>query len=109
VGVDRGRDGAYTIEEGGDLVARAGVFGRTLVVSTEPRADLRAAAAAPVTPPPAGRRGAVTLRLTPDGARRLLLRGAALPSVLLDRVGDLVGSARVELTGVTGELRLGLR
>ncbi len=109
VRVDRSRDGAYTLEQGGRPVARAGVFGRALVLSTDPRADLRAAAAVPATPPPPGARGALTLRLTPDGARRLLLGGAALPGLLLDHLGDLTGSARVELTGVTGELRLGVR
>ncbi len=109
VRVDRVAGGAYTIEEGGRLVARAGVFGRVLVLSTDPRADLRAAASAPARPTPRGADGALTVRIAPGAAGRLLLGGAALPGALLDRLGDVVGWARFAPTGVTGELRLPVR
>ena len=44
VRIDRAADGAYTIESDGALVGRVGVYERVVVFSTDPRADLRAAA-----------------------------------------------------------------
>jgi hypothetical protein len=96
-------DGAYDISQDGRLVARAGVFGRALVLSNDPNADLRAAAAAPVTPTPPGAAGALTIRAQ---ARELI---GDLPALIAARLGDITGWARAELTGVTGELDLALR
>jgi hypothetical protein len=97
------RDGVYTLTQGGKLVARVGVFGRALVLSNDPRADLRAAATAPASPTPTGAAGAVTARL------RAAVLTAALPALLRERLGDVTGWARAELTGVSGELRLAVR
>lgn len=96
-------DGAYDISQDGKLVARAGVFGRALVLSNDPNADLRAAAAAPATPTPPGAAGALTIRAQ---ARELI---GDLPALIAARLGDITGWARAELTGVTGELDLALR
>lgn len=96
-------DGAYDISQDGRLVARAGVFGRALVLSNDPNADLRAAAAAPTTPTPPGAAGALTIRAQ---ARELI---GDLPAIIATRLGDITGWARAELTGVTGELDLALR
>jgi hypothetical protein len=96
-------DGAYDISQNGKLVARAGVFGRALVLSNDPNADLRAAAAAPTAPVPSGAAGGLALR-----ARAAALIGE-LPALISARLGDITGWARAELTGVTGELRLALR
>ncbi len=103
VRIDRQSDGAYSIEEDGKLVGRAGVYGRVVVFSTDPAADLRAAARAPVTPAPERAAGGLTLRLAPA------LFGALLPALVRDRVGDVSGWARVELTGVRGELGVAVR
>jgi hypothetical protein len=103
VRIDRQRDGAYRIEQDGKLAGRAGVYGRTVVLSTDPRADLAAAARAPATPPPAGAAGALTLRLAPS------LFGALLPALVRDHVGDVTGWARAELDGVRGELGVAVR
>jgi hypothetical protein len=97
------RDGAYALTEGGELVARAGVYGRALVLSNDPDADLRAAAAAPAAPTPPGAAGALTARL------RSSVLATQIPELIRARVGDLTAWARAELTGVTGELRLALR
>jgi hypothetical protein len=97
------RDGAYTLTEGGELVARAGVYGRGLVLSDDPHANLRAAAVAPTTPVPPGAAGALTARL------RSSVLATQIPELIRARVGDLTAWARAELTGVTGELRLALR
>jgi hypothetical protein len=97
------RDGAYTLTSNGDLVARAGVYGRALVLSNDPTADLRAAAAAPAAPTPPGAAGALTARL------RSSVLATQIPELIRARVGDLTAWARAELTGVTGELRLALR
>jgi hypothetical protein len=102
VKIDR-KDGVYTVSQDGQLVARAGVFGRALVLSNDPNADLRAAAAAPVSPTPPGAAGAMTLR-----AKATTLIGG-LPSLIAARLGDVTGWIRAELTGVTGELDLTLR
>ena len=97
------RDGAYTLTSNGDLVARAGVYGRALVLSNDPTADLRAAAAAPAAPTPPGAAGALTARL------RSSVLATQIPELVRARIGDLTAWARAELTGVTGELRLALR
>jgi hypothetical protein len=96
-------DGAYDISQDGKLVARAGVFGRALMLSNDPTRDLRTAAAAPVSPAPPGAAGGLTLR-----AQATTLIGE-LPALISARLGDITGWARAELTGVTGELDLGLR
>ena len=96
-------DGAYDISQNGKLVARAGVFGRALTLSNDPRRDLRRAAAAPVSPAPPGAAGGLTLR-----AQATTLIGG-LPALISARLGDITGWARAELTGVTGELDLALR
>jgi hypothetical protein len=97
------RDGAYTLTNDGELVARAGVYGKALVLSNDPSADLRAAAAAPAAPTPPGAAGALTARL------RSSVLATQIPELVRARVGDLTAWARAELTGVTGELRLALR
>jgi hypothetical protein len=97
------RDGVYTIEQDGKLVARAAVYGRVVVLSTDPRADLRAAAGAPAKPPPPGAAGALTLNLS------AALFASALPSLVQGRVGDVEGWARAEPTQVAGELGLRVR
>jgi hypothetical protein len=97
------RDGAYTLTNDGDLVARAGVYGRALVLSNDPTANLRAAAAAPAAPTPPGAAGALTARL------RSSVLATQIPELVRARVGDLTAWARAELAGVTGELRLALR
>ena len=97
------RDGAYTLTNDGDLVARAGVYGRALVLSNDPTADLRAAAAAPAAPTPPGAAGALTARL------RSSVLATQIPELVRARVGDLTAWARAELAGVNGELRLALR
>ena len=89
--------------QGGKLVARAGVYGRALVLSNDPAANLRAAAVAPAAPLPPGAAGALTARL------RSSLLATQIPELVRARVGDLTAWARAELTGVTGELRLALR
>jgi mRNA-degrading endonuclease toxin of MazEF toxin-antitoxin module len=97
------RDGAYTVTQGGQLVARAGVYGPVLVLSNDPAANLRAAAVAPASPRPPGAAGALTVRL------RSSLLATQIPELIRARIGDLTAWARAELTGVTGELRLALR
>ena len=97
------KDGAYTLSQNGKLIARAGVYGRALVLSNDPGADLRAAAAAPVTRTPANAAGAATARLVSGTLT------AGLPTLLSDRLGDVTGWARAELTGVSGEVRLAVR
>lgn len=96
------RDGVYTLSEKGRLVVRVGVFGRALVLSNDPRADLRAAANAPVVEVD-GATGGLTARLA---ATALLPQ---LPAILSTRLGDVTGWARAELTGVSGQLRLATR
>jgi hypothetical protein len=97
------RGGAYTLTQNGKLVARAGVYEPALVLSNDPAADLRAAAAAPAAPTPPGAAGALTARL------RSSVLATQIPELIRARVGDVTAWARAELTGVTGELRLALR
>src|SRR3954468_5040146 len=94
------RDGAYTLTSNGDLVARVGVYGKALVLSNDPSANLPAAAAAPAAPTPPGAAGALTARL------RSSVLATQIPELVRARVGDLTAWARAGLTGVTGEVRL---
>jgi hypothetical protein len=103
---------AYRLDVDGKLVARVGIFGRTLVFTDEARTDLRATATAPAAATPPGARGGLTLRMQASEGRRLLSNLFGLPSgagAILDRLGDLTGWARAATDGVRGELQLGLR
>jgi hypothetical protein len=101
-GIDR-HDGVYAFSQDGELAGRAAVYGRTLMLSNDPKADLRAAAAAPAASVPPGAAGALTARLRPS------VLATQIPALIRDRIGDITAWARAELTGVTGELRLALR
>jgi hypothetical protein len=104
VRIDRDdRDGAYSIVQDGALQARAGVYGRAVVLSNDRRPNLRDAAAAPLLPTPRGAAGSLTLYLS----SRVL--AGQVPDLVLDRLGDITGWARAELSGVSGELRLAVR
>jgi hypothetical protein len=103
---------AYRLTVDGQMVVRAGVFGRTLVATDDARGGLRRAAGAPPAPAPAGAAGAVTVRLARSAVRALLVEQFGLPpeaGLILDRLGDLTGWARSERDGLTGELRLAVR
>ena len=97
------RDGAYDIAQNGALLARAGVYGPAVVLSNDPRADLRVLATAPAAPPLAGAHGGLTI----TGSRDLLK--PYLPGIVRSRIRALNAWARVETTGLTGELRIPLR
>ena len=71
VRIDREADGAYSIESDGAFAGRVGVYGPVVVFSTDPRADLRAAARAPV-----GTTGAGSGRRPDPAARALAVRPA---------------------------------
>jgi hypothetical protein len=102
VGLDvQERDGVYTLLQDGRVIVRAAVFGRVLMLSTDPAADLRKAAAAPATPPPPGAAGGLTLRATAAAL------GPDVPALLSS--GTVTGWARAEPSGVSGELRPALR
>jgi hypothetical protein len=103
VRIDRQADGAYTIEQDGKLAGRVGVYGPVVVFSTDARANLAAAARAPVTPAPPGAAGALTLRLAPA------LLGVVLPALARDHLGDVTGWARFAPAGVRGELGVAVR
>ncbi|MGZ4279126.1 MAG: hypothetical protein ACXVFK_17625 [Solirubrobacteraceae bacterium] len=96
-------DGAYTIAQNGSLLARAGVYGPAVTLSDDPRANLRALAAAPPAPPLAGAHGGITATATPD------LLKPYLPGIVRSQIRGLSAWARVETTGVTGELRIAVR
>jgi hypothetical protein len=103
---------AYRLDVDKKLVARVGIFGRTLVFTDDARANLPATATAPAAPSPPGARGGLTLRMQASEGRRLLSDLFGLPSgasAILDRLGDLTGWARGATDGVRGELQLGLR
>jgi hypothetical protein len=103
---------AYRLEIDGELAARVGIFGPTLVITDDAGTNLRATATAPAAPTPAGAAGGLTLRLQASEGRRLLGGLLGLPdgaNLVLDRLGDLTGWARAETDGVRGELQLGLR
>jgi hypothetical protein len=102
VKIDRQGD-VYTIEQDGKLVARAAVYGRVVVLSTDPQADLQSAATAIAKPPPPGAAGALTLNLS------AALFESALPTLVRGHVGDVAGWARAEPTATTGELGLRVR
>jgi hypothetical protein len=102
VKIDR-KDGVYSVTQDGQLIVRAGVFGRSLVLSNDATANLAAAAAAPVSPTPPGAAGALTIRARATS----LIPG--VPDLIAGRLGDITGWMRAELTGVTGELDLTLR
>jgi hypothetical protein len=97
------RNGVYTIVQDGELAARAAVYGRVVMLSTDPSANLQTAANAPAKPPPPGAAGALTLNLSAT----LFL--SALPSLVQGHVGDVEGWARAEPTQTTGELGLTVR
>ena len=102
----------YRLRVDGRLVARVAVYGRTLVATNDPRADLRAAARAPRSPVPPGAAGGLTVRVQAPLVRTRLSAMLGLPAEaapLLERLRDLTGWARAETSGVRGELRLGVR
>jgi hypothetical protein len=108
---EQGAD-AYRLDVDGDLVARVGVFGRTLVITDDANSNLRATATAPPAPTPPGARGGLTLRMQASEGRRLLSDLFGLPEsagAILGRLGDVTGWARAATDGVRGELQLGLR
>jgi hypothetical protein len=101
-GIDR-RGDEYSFSQDGEVVARVAVYDKVVVLSNDPRADLKAAAAAPAAPTPPGAAGALTARL------RSSVLATQIPALVRDRLGDVTAWARAELTGVTGELGLALR
>jgi hypothetical protein len=101
-GIDH-KDGEYDFSQDGQVVARVGVYGKVLVLSNDPKANLKAAAAAPAAPTPKGAAGALTARL------RSSVLATQIPALVRDRLGDITAWARAELTGVTGELQLTVR
>jgi len=103
VRIDREADGAYSIESNGAPAGRVGVYGPVVVFSTDPRADLSAAARAPVVAPVPGAAGALTLRLAPS------LFGALLPVIARGHVADVTGWARAEPASLRGELAVQVR
>jgi hypothetical protein len=112
VELDEEGSDAYRLRVDGELVARAGVFGRTLVATDDARANLRAAATAEAAPAPPGAAGGLTVRLRAEEARRLVSDAFGLPPearLVLDRLGDLTAWARAERDGVGGEAQLDVR
>jgi len=102
----------YRLEVDNQLAARVALFGPTLVLTDDPRTNMRATATAPPAPTPPGARGGLTLRMTAAEGRRLLSSLFGLPanaSAVVDRLGDLTGWARASTDSVRGELQLGLR
>ncbi len=103
VRIDREPGGAYSIESDGAFAGRVGVYKQVVVVSTDPRADLAAAAVAPPAPPVPGAAGALTLRLAPA------LFGTLLPEFARGLVDDVTGWARAEPSSLRGELAARVR
>ena len=103
VRIDRAADGAYTIQSDGALVGRVGVYERVVVFSTDPRADLRAAANAPPAQAVPGAAGALTLHVAPS------LFGAYLPALARGIVAEVTGWARAEPSSLRGELAARVR
>lgn len=103
------RDGVYSVTQSGQLQARVGVFGPSLVLSNDPAANLRAAAAAPPAPAVPGAAGALTARLAAGVVRQLVADRFPLPSFAQQALGDATAWARAETNGVNGELRLALQ
>src|SRR3954471_22571331 len=109
--IDEGAN-AYRLDVDGELAARAGIFGPTLVLTDDADTNLRSTAQAPQAPTPPGARGGLTLRMRASEGRRLLSDLFGLPpdaGAILDRLGDLTGWARAATDGVRGELDLALR
>jgi hypothetical protein len=96
-------NGTYTVTQNGNLVAKIGVFGRALVLSNDEQADLPKAANAAPTPTLQGAAGALTAQLLTTTL------AAQLPDLIRGRLGAVTGWARAELTGVSGQVQLGLR
>jgi hypothetical protein len=112
VKLDEERGDAYRLTVDGQMVIRAGIFGPTLVLTDDARANLPGAARAGTAPTPPGAAGALTIRLARSSVRALLIQQFGLPreaGVVLDRLGDLTGWARAERDGLTGELLLAVR
>jgi hypothetical protein len=112
VKLDEEGPNGYRLEVDNQLAARLALFGPTLVLTDDPRTNMRATATAPPAPTPPGARGGLTLRMTAAEGRRLLASLFGLPanaSAVLDRFGDLTGWARASTASVRGELQLGLR
>ena len=103
VRIDREPSGAYRIESNGELAGRVGVYGPVVVFSTDPRADLPAAAQAPADAPVPGAAGALTLRLAPS------VLGPLLPALVRGHIADATGWARAELSSFKGELAVRAR
>jgi hypothetical protein len=103
VRIDREPGGAYSIESDGEPAGRVGVYGPVVVFSTDPRADLAAAARAPAVEPVPGAAGALTVRIAPS------LFGALLPAIARGHVADVTGWARAELSSLDGELAVRVR
>ena len=102
----------YRLRVDGRLIVRAAIFGRTLVVTNDPSADLRAAAVAPRSPVPPGAAGGLTVRVEAATVRARLGQMLDLPAEaapILVRLRDLTGWARAETSGTRGEFRLGAR
>lgn len=109
VRIDRDPDGAYRLDQHGRFALRVGIVGRALVLSTSRTADLRAAAAAPGTPPPADAAGALTATVAPSVIYDELDRRfrTELPRDVV-RLGPLTAWVRSEPRVTAGELRLRL-
>ena len=103
VRIDSEANGAYSIESDGALAGRVGVYDRIVVFSTDPRADLSAAARAPTAPPVPDAAGALTLRVAPS------LFGSLLPTLARGIVADVTGWARAEPSWLRGELAARVR
>jgi hypothetical protein len=103
VRIDREADGFYSIESDGAFAGRVGVDERVVVFSTDPRADLRAAARAPTASPVPDAAGALTLRVAPS------LFDPLLPALARGTVTDVTGWARAEAASLHGELAARVR
>jgi hypothetical protein len=102
----------YRLTVDGRLVLRAGLYGATLVATSDPGANLRSVASASLAPSPPGAAGALSLRMRARTVRAELRRRLELPPAagpVLARLGDLTGWARAELDALRGELRLAVR
>lgn len=106
VRIDREGD-VYRIDQHGAFALRAGVFGRVLVLSNSPTADLRAAAAAPARRAPGGAAGALTAAIAPGVLYAELERRfrANIPRDLV-RLSALTGWLRAEPRVTAGALQL---
>jgi hypothetical protein len=103
VRIDREPGGAYSIESGGALAGRVGVYGPVVMFSTDPRADLNAAARAPAAAPVDGAAGGLTVRVAPA------LFGPLLPALARGHLADVTGWARAEASSLRGELAVQVR